>query len=152
MSKPTVPKSIDEWPSITDRPIGVSSRIVPDNLLRERFAFAGEVKLTREEAEALLSCFKALEAYPITEENKWAANKYVRFMERKLSAAQAEPKACEHDRLKERLAKCERAAQILIHDDHVFSKIIFDYGSVFHVTYKDAIDLLRSAVETDGER
>lgn len=52
MTTQRVPKSIDEFKQV-EWGNGFEARAVPDDLLRERFAFAGEVKLTADECRAL---------------------------------------------------------------------------------------------------
>lgn len=56
MTHPTinVPKDLTHWPQLF-MAVGGSGRAVSDELLHERFAFAGEVKLTRSERSVLLS-------------------------------------------------------------------------------------------------
>jgi len=79
--KHKVPKTIEEFCEVTQHQgvekgrkiqhfwtegghalTGKLGRFITDDLLRERFAFAGEIKLTREEAESMVDCFLVAEA------------------------------------------------------------------------------------------
>lgn len=62
----TIPKTIDEfthtYDKIMDSDFAPFGRVVPDDLLQKRFAFAGMVLLTREEARSIADCLLVAEA------------------------------------------------------------------------------------------
>lgn len=85
-----VPRSLEEWPNYTfpmvDGPL--AAKIVPDELLRERFAFAGSVVLTRMEALDLCSYLDGCSNRP-GKHKRLGALRLVRLLESKLAQEEA---------------------------------------------------------------